>query len=79
MLNPDGVVLGNSRTCATGKDMNREFKTRNKILYPEICALKRFCNKILESNDIEMFFDFHGHSRKKNMFAFGPNYNITQP
>jgi murein tripeptide amidase MpaA len=23
MLNPDGVILGNSRTCATGKDMNR--------------------------------------------------------
>ncbi len=26
-----------------------------------------------------MLFDFHGHSRKKNMFLFGPNYNITQP
>ena len=25
-----------------------------------------------------MFLDFHGHSRKKNMFLFGPNYNITQ-
>jgi murein tripeptide amidase MpaA len=23
MLNPDGVVLGNSRTSAAGKDLNR--------------------------------------------------------
>ena len=23
MLNPDGVVLGNYRTCITGKDLNR--------------------------------------------------------
>lgn len=26
-----------------------------------------------------MFLDFHGHSRKKNMFVFGPSYNVTQP
>ncbi len=26
-----------------------------------------------------MYLDFHGHSRKKNMFIFGPSYNITQP
>ena len=26
-----------------------------------------------------MFLDFHGHSKKKNMFLFGPSYNITQP
>ena len=25
-----------------------------------------------------MYLDFHGHSQKKNMFMFGPNYNITQ-
>ena len=26
-----------------------------------------------------MYLDFHGHSRKKNVFMFGPDYNITQP
>lgn len=25
MINPDGVVLGNTRTSAAGKDLNREF------------------------------------------------------
>lgn len=25
-----------------------------------------------------MYLDFHGHSGKKNMFMFGPSYNLTQ-
>lgn len=29
MINPDGVILGNSRTNAIGRDLNREFKTKN--------------------------------------------------
>lgn len=41
--------------------------------------MKRLVYKVLGTQDIEMFLDFHGHSRKKNMFMFGPNYNITQP
>lgn len=47
MINPDGVILGNSRTGAIGKDLNREFKTRNKSLFPEVLNLKKFCSKIL--------------------------------
>lgn len=30
MLNPDGVVLGNTRTSAAGKDLNREFLSKKK-------------------------------------------------
>lgn len=26
-----------------------------------------------------MYLDFHGHSRKKNMFVFGPDYSVTEP
>lgn len=29
MLNPDGVILGNSRCGALGKDLNRQFKSNN--------------------------------------------------
>lgn len=39
MLNPDGVILGNFRTSYSGKDLNRQFYTSNKLVYPEICAL----------------------------------------
>lgn len=34
MLNPDGVVLGNTRASAAGKDLNREFLCNKKDLYP---------------------------------------------
>ena len=26
-----------------------------------------------------MYFDFHGHSRKKNTFFYGPAYNVSEP
>ena len=29
MLNPDGVIAGNNRTCLLGRDMNREFHNRD--------------------------------------------------
>jgi hypothetical protein len=25
-----------------------------------------------------MFFDFHGHSRKKNTFFYGPSYSLSE-
>ena len=34
MLNPDGVILGNSRSGAAGKDLNRCFKMKNKNIFP---------------------------------------------
>ena len=46
MLNPDGVILGNSRTGACGKDLNREFKCKNNCLFPEIIFLKKLVGKI---------------------------------
>lgn len=46
MMNPDGVILGNSRCGASGKDLNREFKTRSNGLYPEIILLKKLVDKI---------------------------------
>lgn len=52
MINPDGVILGNSRTGASGKDLNREFKTKNKYLFPEVDCIKRLAFKILLTHDI---------------------------
>lgn len=34
MANPDGVVLGNTRTSAAGKDLNRQFLLASRDLYP---------------------------------------------
>lgn len=40
-------------------------------MYPEIFYTKMMLRKTLESRDILMFVDVHGHSRKKNFFMFG--------
>jgi len=30
MVNPDGVIIGNTRTSAAGKDLNRQFLLANR-------------------------------------------------
>lgn len=40
MVNPDGVVLGNTRTSAAGKDLNRQFLVASRELYPEVALVK---------------------------------------
>lgn len=34
MINPDGVIHGNSRTSAAGCDLNRRWKNPNPIVQP---------------------------------------------
>lgn len=74
MLNPDGVIAGNFRTSYSGKDLNRKFNNLNKYLYPEIAYLCEFCNGLRRSHHrgADFYFDFHGHSAKKNLFCYGP-------
>jgi murein tripeptide amidase MpaA len=72
MINPDGVILGNSRTGLLGRDLNREYANANKELNKEIDHIKNLVNKIKQSHEIYMFLDFHGHSQKKNAFTYGP-------
>ena len=40
MLNPDGVVLGNSRSSLAGVDLNRRWSNPHATLHPEIYFLK---------------------------------------
>jgi murein tripeptide amidase MpaA len=79
MINPDGVVLGNSRCSASGSDLNRVFPEASKDLYPEIYLLRQFISKFLSSREILIYFDFHGHSRKKNTFFYGPSFPLSSP
>ena len=77
MINPDGVVMGNSRTSAAGKDLNREFTTIKKDLYPEVYHIKTLLARLQKKYKVLVFLDFHGHSMRKNTFFYGPAYPIT--
>ena len=71
MINPDGVILGNTRCSLAGVDLNRHWQDPNKEQHPVLYQLKQMIRKTQEERDVMLFVDFHGHSRKKNIFMYG--------
>lgn len=49
MINPDGVIIGNTRTSFAGKDLNRVFSKKTKFVFPEVIAIRDYVKK-LKSN-----------------------------
>jgi len=78
MLNPDGVILGSQRCNLAGLDLNRQW-SENKVSSknsPTIYWTKSLWNYIIDEKDglgskVLLYCDFHGHSRKKNIFLYG--------
>lgn len=78
MINVDGVVLGNYRTSFSGRDLNRMFTAEETLLIPEVKAVKNLVNSLKAEfkSRLLFFLDFHGHSVRKNVFIYGPEYDI---
>ena len=73
MLNPDGVIMGNYRSSLQGQDYNREFKLTAQ--YPVLDALVALARQLKQTHDLCMYLDLHGHSAKRNAFAYGPHFS----
>lgn len=71
MLNPDGVRFGHYRSSLIGVDLNRRWKEPNKYLHPTIYYCKKMIEVFNERHKVTLFCDFHGHSRKRNVFMYG--------
>ncbi|OQR98128.1 amino-acid acetyltransferase [Thraustotheca clavata] len=71
MLNPDGVIHGNYRCSLAGIDLNRRWSQPSEFYHPTIYAAKKIISIMRQSRRVLLFCDFHGHSRKKNMFTYG--------
>lgn len=71
MLNPDGVINGSYRCGLSGVDLNRCWIEPSKKFHPTIFHAKNMIKKLTEEYDIVLSVDFHGHSRKKNIFMYG--------
>ncbi|KAB0799155.1 hypothetical protein PPYR_07035 [Photinus pyralis] len=71
MLNPDGVIVGNTRCSLTGKDLNRQYRTVIRETYPSIWYTKLLIKRMLEECGVAMYCDLHAHSRKHNIFIYG--------
>ena len=71
MLNPDGVIIGNYRCSLSSHDLNRQYLNHSPKLFPECYAIKQMMRKTLECRKIELYCDFHGHYRQKDVFIYG--------
>lgn len=78
MMNPDGVILGNTRTSLAGKDLNRVYSDFTDLVFPEVINHQQLLIKLSEKYKDNFLFaiDVHGHSTRKNSFFYGPEYSI---
>jgi hypothetical protein len=74
MLNPDGVVMGNSRTSISGCDLNQHYSNPDPVAHVEVWALKELIST--HRNKIFAFVDVHGNSTKKGAFLQGPKLAV---
>lgn len=78
MLNPDGVVNGNHRCSLSGEDLNRQWQNPNPDLHPTIYHTKSLLQYLAHIQRAPLVFcDYHGHSRKKNVFMYGCSVKET--
>ncbi|KAJ7997832.1 hypothetical protein DPEC_G00216240 [Dallia pectoralis] len=78
MLNPDGVINGNHRCCINGEDLNRQWLKPDPVLSPTIYHAKGFLYYLNSIGRTPLVFcDYHGHSRKKNVFLYGCSVKET--
>ena len=61
MMNPDGVLVGNSRTSFAGCDLNRRWGKPNEIIHPEVYFTKNMILKLTLQRNIAFIVDCHGH------------------
>jgi cytosolic carboxypeptidase protein 2/3 len=69
MVNPDGVIHGNSRAELTGVDPNRAWKKASKSVTPSIHSIKKHILKFREETCLVL--DLHSHSSKLGCFFYG--------
>ena len=79
MLNPDGVVYGNYRCSLIGCDLNRKWKSPDRIFQPTIYYAKKIIRSMTEDRELAFFCDLHAHSIQKDIFMYGCSFNFNQP
>uniref|UniRef100_A0A3P8ZV88 Peptidase M14 domain-containing protein n=1 Tax=Esox lucius TaxID=8010 RepID=A0A3P8ZV88_ESOLU len=78
MLNPDGVINGTHRCSLNGEDLNRQWLKPDSVLSPTIYHAKGFLYYLSSIGRTPLVFcDYHGHSRKKNVFLYGCSVKET--
>lgn len=78
MLNPDGVINGTNRCNLNSEDLNRQWCKPDPVLSPTIYHTKGFLYFLNSTGRTpRVYCDYHGHSRKKNVFLYGCSVKET--
>jgi len=67
------VRFCSNRYGLTNEDLNRRWSNPNQLYHPVIYhtkGLMEYCGRVLRRPP-HVFVDYHGHSRRKNVFLFG--------
>ena len=54
MLNPDGVIVGNSRTSLAGVDLNRTYKKPRRDLFPTVFHAKALLSSFMQEREVTL-------------------------
>jgi len=73
MLNPDGVVVGNTRCGLDGNDHNRCYSNPLDGFQSVLHRLKDLVRRLQSESEVALYCDFHGHSRRFGAFMYGCN------
>ena len=60
MLNPDGVINGNTRASLAGVDLNRCWACPSPEQHPTVHCTKGLIHDIARSGRLALFCDLHG-------------------
>ncbi|XP_069359117.1 cytosolic carboxypeptidase 1-like isoform X5 [Maniola hyperantus] len=73
MLNVEGVINGCHRCGLTNEDLNRRWCKPSSVLHPSIYHTKGLIEYLVRvwKKPPLVYCDYHGHSRKKNVFFYG--------
>ena len=76
-MNPDGTILGHTRTNGKGFDLNREWQLAKQSTSPEVFSVKQR----VAATGVDAFFDIHGDEAIPYLFLSGcegiPSYDAA--
>ncbi len=58
MLNPDGVIVGNSRASLAGVDLNRTYKKPRRDLFPTVFHTKALLDSFMQERKVRQMINF---------------------
>ena len=78
MLNPDGVVMGNTRYSIEGEDLNRRWDNPSTSFHPAVYYLKEHLRILVsDRSEIKVYCDLHGHSKRYNSFIYACHHVLS--